>query len=127
MVVTGPDSLADSLADDLWQHILSQLCLIDVSNCARVTKRLRNVSQSDSIWSTLYEKEFNVRCCPRVHQTYKDAFRERYPHGNKATIAHQLKLILSSCEEPCRSEYACREKDKQACCGYRAKSRYMQH
>ena len=75
MLVTGPDSLAD----ELWQHILSQLCLVDLSNCARVTKRLRNVSQSDSIWNTLYETEFNVRCCPRVDQTCKDAFRERYP------------------------------------------------
>lgn len=75
MLVTGPESLAD----ELWQHILNQLCLVDLSNCARATKRLRNVSQTDSIWSTLYETEFNVRCCPRVDQTCKDAFRERYP------------------------------------------------
>lgn len=119
MPVHGPDFLAD----ELWQHILGQLCLVDLSNCARVNKRLRNVSQSDSIWSTLYEAEFNLRCCPRVDQACKDAFRERYPPGNKATVARELKVILFSCEEPCRSEYACTEKDKQACCGYRAKSR----
>ena len=81
MLVTGPDSLAD----ELWQNILSQLCLVDLLNCSRVNKRLRNVSQNDSLWCLLYETEFSVRCCPRVEQTCRDAFRDRYPFGNKAT------------------------------------------
>ena len=74
MLVNGPDSLAD----ELWQNILSQLCFIDLLNCSRINKRLHNVSQNDSIWSSLFEAEFGVRCCPRVEQTGREAFRERY-------------------------------------------------
>ena len=75
MLVDGPDSLAD----ELWQNILSQLCFIDLLNCSRINKRLHHVSQNDSIWSSLFEAEFGVRCCPRVEQTSREAFRERYP------------------------------------------------
>lgn len=82
MLVTGPDSLAD----ELWQNILSKLCLIDLLNCSRVNKRLQSVSQNDSIWSELYEAEFGVRCCPQVEQTCKDAFRERYPFGKQCCL-----------------------------------------
>lgn len=80
MLVTGPDSLAD----ELWQNIFSQLCLTDLLNCSRIDKRWHTVSQNDSIWSLLYEREFGVRCCPQVEQTCRDAFRERYSFGNRA-------------------------------------------
>lgn len=67
----------DSLADELWQKILCQVCLTDVLNCARVDKRLRSLSHNDSVWRCLYLKEFDASCCPRVGQTCRDAFQER--------------------------------------------------
>ena len=83
MLVNG----LDSLADELWQNVLGQLCLTDLLNCCRTNKRLHSVSQNDSIWSSLYETEFGVRCCPRAEQTCRDAFRERYPFANNRLLA----------------------------------------
>lgn len=78
MLVNSPCLFGpDSLADELWQNILCQLCLTDVLNCARVDKRLQCVSYNDSIWRCLHMTEFEESCCPRAGQTCRDAFKQR--------------------------------------------------
>lgn len=73
MLQTGPDFLAD----ELWQNILRHLSLVEVLNCSRVNKRLHCVSQHDTIWSCLYQSEFDLTGHPQLGLSWKDAYQDR--------------------------------------------------
>ena len=128
MLQTGPDCLAD----ELWQNILGQLCLVDVLNCGRVNKRLHSVSQHDTVWRCLCHSEFDLTKHPEVGCSWKDAFRHRFPtlqeHFTLAQgcFSMHVRLIgLPLYAEHCKSVYASKERGKQVFCACRANFRLL--
>lgn len=70
------------ILDETILHILKKLNLSDLLNCSKVCKHLYHVSNSDSLWKSLFFKKFpNAQIQPNQH--FKQTFQEiTYFHEN---------------------------------------------